>query len=103
MPYNATQDPYNGRSQDLDSSGSRAALALFSDSTDVPIYPKGLRVYVPTSLAEANVLVTPMASPADGDTVTLRFPPGLSYEPLRVRRIWATGTTAGVEIHLIWE
>jgi hypothetical protein len=45
-----------------------------------------------------NVKVTPLNA-ADGDSVTLKALPGVTIEPLAVRRVWSTGTSAGLEIH----
>jgi hypothetical protein len=70
-----------------------------SDSADTNPYCKALRVFVPASTEEATVRVTPMLAADDANTVTLRFPSGVSYEPLAIRRLWSTGTSAGIEIH----
>jgi hypothetical protein len=44
------------------------------------------------------VTVTPKRG-SDAAPVTFKFPPGVFQLPLSVRRVWATGTTAGIEIH----
>lgn len=81
------------------SPGGVAARLMPNDVDDLVIYPKALRVYVPSSLGEATLKVTPLMAADDAATVTLKFPAGLFYEPLGIRKLFATGTTAGIEIH----
>jgi hypothetical protein len=99
MPYSQSSDPHHGRISEVSGAGGQALRVTPSDAADLPVYPKGLRVFVPQGVPEAAVVVTPMRAPLDTDTVTLRFMPGVSYEPLRVRRVLAAGTTAGIDIH----
>lgn len=101
MSYDAAKDPFAGRAADLAAPGARAQLVTPNDGADLAPYPKGLRLYVPATLTEASLVVTPKGAASDADKVTLRYPPGVAWEPLSVRRIWATGTSAGIDIHAI--
>jgi hypothetical protein len=100
MSYDATKDPFH----DINTSPIAPAIDCIavtpSDTSDIEPYPKALRVYVPANVAGgvANVKVTPKRA-SDAASVTLKFPPGVYQVPLSVRRVWQTGTTAGVEIH----
>ena len=81
---------------------ARACVAVTpSDAANLAVYAKALRVYVPANISGgvATVVVTPLLAASDGDTVTLSLPPGIAIEPLAVRRVWATGTSAGIAIH----
>ncbi len=101
MPYDASSDPYHTSSGSFSSPARQIALVTPSDSVDLPIYAKALRVYVPASVSGGvgSVTVTPLRAADDEDTVTLSLPPGVAIEPLAVRRVWSTGTSSGVVIH----
>ena len=97
--FDPTLDPTRQSVRDADDPGILAALVTPSDAANLPAYAKSLRVYVPATISEATVRVTPLNAADDADTLTLKFSSGLVYEPLAVRKVWATGTTAGIEIH----
>lgn len=97
--YDKTADPFYGMPRDNDDPAMDTVLVTPSDGANLSAYAKSFRVYVPTTIAEATVKVTPLNALDDANTVTLKYQPGVTYEPLAVRKIWATGTTAGIEIH----
>ncbi|PPD16085.1 MAG: hypothetical protein CTY25_03685 [Methylobacterium sp.] len=97
--YDPTRDPYAAVSRSPSEPGAVAQALTPNDGADLPLYCKAFRVYVPLSLQGASVRVTPVLANDDLATVTLSFPQGISYEPLSIRRIWATGTSTGIEIH----
>jgi len=101
MPYDKTRDNYRDQSASFAAQGKLCVAVTPSDAAALTVYAKALRVYVPASVAGgvATVRVTPLAAVNDSDTVTLSFVPGIAIEPLAVRQVWATGTTAGIEIH----
>lgn len=103
MPYDPTRDMFASTNASFSSPARLAELVTPSDSEDLARYAKALRIYVPASVAGGigSVRVTPLKAAADSDTVTLKALPGISIEPLAVRRVWATGTSAGVEIHAL--
>jgi hypothetical protein len=103
MPYDSTRDAFASVNASFSAQAKLAELVTPSDSDDLLRYAKALRVYVPASVAGGvgSVKVTPLKAANDADTVTLKVPPGISVEPLAVRRVWATGTSAGVEIHAL--
>ncbi|OYU48752.1 MAG: hypothetical protein CFE31_09940 [Rhizobiales bacterium PAR1] len=96
--YNPAKDPYASTAQGIDAPATLAAVITPSDAADLPVYCKALRVFVPGSLDLATVRVTPTDADDDANTLSLSFPPGLSYEPLAVRKVWLTGTTSSIEI-----
>lgn len=98
MPYVASADPHAFTSTDAGKPSRRLSLLAPTDSADLSTYARALRIWVPSTLASATVRVTPIHA-ADGETVDLTFPTGLTYEPTGVRRLHATGTTAGLLIH----
>lgn len=98
--YDASKDGFSSNAPSASAPARRCVAVTPSDSVNLPAYAKALRIYVPTSIAEATVKITPLDAPDDSsDAVTLKFPSGLTIEPLGVRRVWAAGTTAGIEIH----
>lgn len=97
--YDPQKDPNALSARDAVSPGGDLAPVVPADGADLPAYARALRVFVPFSLAEATLRVTPVLAADDAATVTLKFGTGLSYEPLSVRRVWATGTTPGLDIH----
>jgi len=101
VPYDKTKDAFSTSSASFSAQARLAAAVTPSDSQELAVYAKALRVYVPSSVGGgvATVRVTPVAAANDGDTVTLFFVPGVTIEPLAVRQVWATGTTAGLDIH----
>lgn len=101
MPYDQASDRFHGSSASS-SAPARACVAVTpSDAANLAVYAKSLRIYVPANISGgvATVVVTPLLAASDGDTVTLSVPPGIAIEPLAVRRVWATGTSAEIAIH----
>lgn len=97
--YNTSRDPYASISRSPSEPSPLAQAVTPNDGADLAVYCKAFRVFVPLSVPVASVRVTPLLANDDLDTLTLSFPQGLSCEPLAIRKVWATGTTAGVEIH----
>ena len=63
-----------------------------SDTADLEVVPRGLLLS-----AEATVKVQPAGG---GDPIARLLPAG--YNPIRVSRIYATGTDVGVTITALW-
>jgi hypothetical protein len=100
MTYDAAKDPFRDINTAPDAPAIDCIAVAPSDAADIEPYPKALRVYVPAGVSggTATVKVTPKRA-SDAAPVTFTFPPGVFQIPLSVRRVWQTGTTAGVEIH----
>ncbi|BBF93390.1 spike base protein, RCAP_Rcc01079 family [Blastochloris tepida] len=101
MPYDKGRDPF----AQWASARSAPALRLVDitpTDAELPIYPKALRIVVGTDVALTNgfatVRVVPISEDSDTATVDLKVPQGLTIEPTGVRRVLATGTTAGVVV-----
>lgn len=97
--YDPVRNPSASYARGAGDPASSAIDIAPSDANNLASYVKALRVYVPASIGEASVRVTPTLAEDDASYVTLRFPAGVSYEPLSVRRVWATGTTPEAELH----
>ena len=80
-------------------SPARMALEVTpDDATDLPETAKALRIWNPSD-AMAAIAVQPVSA-GDGDApVVLMVPPGLTVEPLAVRRVLATGTDGALVVH----
>lgn len=78
----------------LDSPGSHIALVTPNDSTDLVKASRGLLIGGSGTLKVTTV---------GGETITIPATcvPAGGVLPLRVARVWATGTTA-TDIHSIW-
>lgn len=98
MSYDREKDPFADRARSMAAPASAARLLTPSDTQELDFYPKALRVYLPLSLGEATIRVTPLLA-ADDAAVTLTFLTGVFTEPLAIRRLWSTGTTPGVVVH----
>jgi hypothetical protein len=100
MSYDPTKDPFRDSTTSPITPAIDCVAITPSDSVDVEPYPKALRVFVPAAVegGVGSVKVTPKRA-ADAAPVTLKFPPGVYQLPLGVRRVWATGTSAGIEVH----
>jgi hypothetical protein len=100
MSYDPSKDPFHDTSASPVTPATLCMAVTPSDSTDIEPYPKALRIYVPADVdgGVGSVKVTPKRA-ADDAPVTLKYPPGVYQLPLSVRRVWATGTSAGVEVH----
>jgi hypothetical protein len=101
--YLSERDPWANAQKSFNAPATRASLVTPSDSIQLARYAKMLRVYVPSSIPEASVKVTPLAATDDSEAVTLTFTSGLTYELIAMRKVWATGTTSGIIIHALTE
>jgi hypothetical protein len=87
-------DPFSREyDRNLSNPASRVLL-ITPKNEDLPVALKALRVFNPST---NNVTVN--ITSIDGDEATLTFPPGLMVEAIRIKRVAATGTTAGLIIH----
>lgn len=102
MPFDPQKNPWGLSVQDRASSllGRKGGLVTPSDTQDLATYAR-IRVFAPASLAAAAIKILPMEN-ADDAPITLSVPPGapvvLEY---LVRRVFSTGSTAGLEIHAV--
>ncbi|WP_371345285.1 hypothetical protein [Ancylobacter sp. IITR112] len=100
MPYDAAKDPWHRRALSPAGLGRAGALVAPSDAADLPRYAR-LRVFAPATLASAEIRILPVDA-ADDAPLTLPLPPGqVSVLEFLVRRVLATGTTAGLVIHRV--
>ncbi|HSI42268.1 MAG TPA: hypothetical protein VLA00_17115 [Xanthobacteraceae bacterium] len=100
MPYDSAKDPWHGFAISPVGLGRSGAPVVPSDTTDLPRYAR-LRVFAPTSLASAQVSVLPVQA-EDGVPLTLPVAVGqASVLEFMVRRVLATGTTAGLVLHSV--
>ena len=76
------------------SDGYQVTAAMVSDSADLPTYAQSLRIWNGTT-GTIRLMVTLMRTESDlaAAAVPIDCPPGISWEPLRVRRIWSAGST----------
>jgi hypothetical protein len=109
MPYTPASDNFTHVSPDRSGPAVDAILltsAMVSDATDLTIYAKALRIYVPSTASAVTLAVTPLAAANDTIVVPITVPPGGAYyEAISIRRIWATGSAnlfaTGVQILLL--
>lgn len=101
--YFSDRDPWANAHKGFNAPATRASLVTLSDSQQLTRYAKMLRVYVPSSISEATVKITPLAAVDDSEAVTITFATGLTYELIATRKVWLTGTTAGLIIHALTE
>lgn len=100
MPYDSAKDPWRRRAMSPAGLGRTGSLVTPSDGDDLPRYAR-IRVFVPATLASAEIRILTVDA-ADGAPLTLPLPPGqASVLEFIVRRVLATGTTAGLVIHRI--
>lgn len=100
MPYDAAKDPWHRRAFSPGALGRAGALVTPNDAADLPRYAR-LRVFVPAVLASAEIRILPVDA-ADDAPLTLPLPPGqVSVLEFLVRRVLATGSTAGLVIHRV--
>lgn len=74
-----------------------------SDTADLSPYAKAVWVFVPEDVASgvATIRVTAVDA-GDGETVSIRALPGLQpLPPFQVRRVWSTGTSAGLSLYAL--
>lgn len=103
MPYDPARDPLHGLAASLSSPARQIVRVTPSDSDDLDPYAKALWVFVPDDVAGGvgTVRVTPVAG-GDAATVDVRALPGLQpLPPCQVRRVWATGTSAGLDVYAL--
>lgn len=103
MPYDPARDPLNGLAASLSSPARLMRLVVPSDAEDLNPYAKALYVFVPEDVAGGigTVRITPSGA-ADGEHIELRALPGLqALPPCQVRKVWATGTSAGLSIYAL--
>lgn len=97
--YSSSSDPYVSFVRGPGEPAADMLRITPSDTANLATYCKAFRIYVPSSIAEATVKLTTAAAKDDADTVTLKVMPGVTYEPIAARKVFATGTSAGIEIH----
>ena len=91
-------NPYETWSASPTSPARLLATIIPDDGADLSEPAKALRIWNPSENS-ATVSLLPLSA-ADGDPpVVLLVPPGLTVEPLMVRRVLATGTTDGLTLH----
>ncbi|MEP9379742.1 hypothetical protein ABLE91_23730 [Aquabacter sp. CN5-332] len=104
MAYDPARDPLRTLATSASSRARRLRRVTPSDTEDLAVYAKSLWLYVPEAVAggEASVRLTCVGAASDADTVDVLAPPGLQpLPPVQVRRVWATGTTAGVALYAL--
>ncbi|TCT07613.1 spike base protein, RCAP_Rcc01079 family [Aquabacter spiritensis] len=104
MAYQSAQDPLRSLSPSASSPARRMRAIVPSDTADLAPYAKSLWLYVPEGVADGvgRVRVTCVGAASDAETVDLIAPPGLQpLPPVQIRRVWATGTTAGLSIYAL--
>ncbi|WP_029354096.1 hypothetical protein [Bosea sp. 117] len=100
MPYNPAKDPWRGSAVAPGGFGRDGALVTPDDANDLTRYAR-IRVFVPAGLASAQISILPVNA-ADAGPLALPLPVGqVSVLEYLVRRVRATGTTAGLVIHRI--
>lgn len=98
MTYDVRSDRHGAGSATRQSPAIEATLltaAMVSDGVDLAPYAKALRICNAGSTA-VTFKVTPLAAASDAAAaaVPITVPAGaVGYEPISVRRIWATGST----------
>ncbi|MDI4665260.1 hypothetical protein K9U40_13100 [Xanthobacter autotrophicus] len=103
MPYDSTRDPLKGFASSLSSPARQLVRITPADGADLATYAKALWVFVPEDVAGgvATIRITPVAG-GDADTVDVLALPGLQpLPPCQVRRVWATGTSAGLAVYAL--
>lgn len=101
MPYDAAKDPTASHQASQISPARMMRVVVPSDVDDLSPYALSLWAYVPDGAA-ATVRVTPVGAGADDAAVPVTLGPGLQpLPPCQVRRVWATGTSAGVIIYAL--
>ncbi len=104
MAYDPTRDPLRTLAPSASSPARLMRRLTPSDTEDLSPYAKSLWVYVPVSVAggEASVRITCVGAASDATTVDVLAQPGLQpLPPAQVRRVWATGTTAGIALYAL--
>lgn len=100
MPYEASRDPWRGSAVSPTSLGRGGAVITPSDTIDLARYAR-IRVFAPSTLDSAQICILPVWN-EDGGAITLALPLGLPVVlEFIVRRVLATGTTPGLDIHSV--
>lgn len=90
--YDTTKDPHVNEGHGTDSIGVNGTAIVPSDTADLASYPRAVCV-----TATGDLKVLPLIAADDGaHTVTFAAAPVGFIPPFRVRRVFATGTTASV-------
>ena len=76
----------------------RIEAVVPDDGADLPVPAKALRIWNPGD-AEATVSLVAVGAPEGAPATAIPVPPGLSVEPLMVRRVAAAGTDGALTIH----
>ncbi len=104
MAYDTARDPLRGHAASASSPARLVRVLVPSDTLDLDPYAKSLWLYVPPDVAGgvASVRVTAAGTANDADTVEFRALSGLQpLPPVQIRRVWSTGTTAGVILYAL--
>lgn len=97
MAFDLAKDIARDRPERASAPG-RDAFPIASAAGELPVYAKALRIYVPSALSEASIVVYCVKDGAAAVARTLKYPPGRHIEPLEVWKV-GTITGAGVEVH----
>lgn len=98
MTYDPRYDRFGAASSTRQSPAVEAialTAAMVSDTVDLSIYAKALRIWNGSS-ASVTLMVTPMSAASDlaAAAVPITVPSGsVGYEAISVRRVWSTGST----------
>lgn len=98
MTYDAHADRHGGSPATRQSpavDAVRLTAAMLSDTADLAIYARALRVWN-GSAAPVTLLATPLSAVSDlaPGAVPITVPAGAAtWEPISIRRLWATGST----------
>lgn len=100
MPYDSAKDPWRGSAVGPTGLGRIGTVVTPSDTVDLARYAR-IRVFAPASLSSAQLRILPVDQ-ADDAPLTLQVAPGQpTVLEFLVRRVLATGTTAGLDIHAV--
>lgn len=103
MAYDPARDPMRGLAASLSSPTRQMTRVTPSDSDELAAYAKAVWVFVPEDVAGgiATVRITPVGAD-DATRIDVRALPGLQpLPPCQVRRVWATGTSTGIDIYAL--
>lgn len=98
MPYDNKIDRFGSSAASRQSPAldvMKLTSAMLSDTADLTVYAKALRIWNGSGGA-VTVMATPLAAASDlaAAAVPITVPPGaVAYEAISVRRVWTTGST----------